>query len=41
MKLSEEDLRSESVSILEYSNLYLDIPLPTEKGREELFKINL
>lgn len=39
MKLLEEDSKKESVSIHTLS--FLDIPLPTEKGRSELFKINL
>jgi len=42
MKQSEEDLKREYVSTYLLILLYtIDIPLPTEKGREELFKINL
>ena len=38
-KQSEEDWRKEYVSQLQIN--LTDIPLPTDKGREELFKINL
>lgn len=42
MKLLEEDSRREFVSLLFQNVIFLiDIPLPTEKGRAELFKINL
>ena len=43
MKLSGEDWRKEYVRIyfIYYIISYIDIPLPTEVGRLELFKINL
>ena len=39
MKQLEGDWKKESVNYLKF--IYIDIPLPTEKGRSELFKINL